>query len=158
MLNIRVVMSKPFWWIFWGSPSLPVNEISRGGCLFCAIKIKRGVWRWYCLLFPVDWWRLCLLVQCLFFTSGFAGTFVKCLQLSYWLLWRHVWLIPESWSKIHFYFPSVSYSTFSVAHLYRGPFWSSYFPFMWRQNQVRGDFRILWSIADMRSNWLERHE
>ena len=29
---------------------------------------------------------------------------------------------------------------------------------MCHQNHVRGDFRILWSIADMRSKWLERHK
>ena len=58
----------------------------------------------------------------------------------------------------HFFFATVPYSKFSEDHMYRGTVWSSWCPLTCLQYHIRGDFIILWSISDMRSNWLKRHE
>ena len=52
----------------------------------------------------------------------------------------------------------MSHSTFSEAHLSRGSVWLSWWPLTCLQYHLKVYFRTLWSIADMRSKWLERHE
>ena len=79
----------------------------------------------------------------LIFPSGLVGIFVKIHQFLPWMLWGLAWLVSEYWSNIHFLFASVSYSTLSIYHLYSYPVLLAWCPFMWYQNQVMGDSRIL---------------
>ena len=86
------------------------------------------------------------------------GTLVKSLQFSYWMLWYCSFGHPDFWSSLRFYFSAESHSTVSEAHLSIGPVWLSWWPFTCLQYHISGSFIIIWSIADISSKWLERHE
>ena len=76
------------------------------------------------------------------FPSVFLGTFIKILQFLPWIFWGLVWLVTLSWSKIKLLSASELHSTFSVAHMYRGPYLLPWCQFMWRQKHVRGDLGL----------------
>ena len=64
--------------------------------------------------------NLCPISEFLF-PSGAVGTLVKSLYFSSWMLWYWSFGNPTFWSSLNFCFAAVSHSTFSAAHLSRGP-------------------------------------
>ena len=104
LVNHLCCCGGDFWWLLLSIPSLPVYEISCGGCLFCAIKIEgEGLKMEFSIVSRtlVD----TLSPSAMFlFPSGFLVVFLKRLQFTSWILWGLLWLVPDFFLRSILYF------------------------------------------------------
>ena len=66
------------------------------------------------------------------------------------------WRVFCCCSNAHKCLASVSHVMFKLAHLYMGPMYSSWWSLTCIQKHWIGIAWILWLVAEMRSNWLDR--